>query len=318
MTRESAILQLFQTHGLGATRLRRLLKALEEKGLALEAFVSDPDRGLLQELSLNDSVREAVLEAEAEAQELLRLLAPHDIRVLTFLDPGYPTKMAKALGKNAPPMLFVHGCLSVLEQKCVGFCGSRHASPKGIDFTQRTAEVLAQQGINVVSGYATGVDTAAHVASSRAGGVTTIVLAEGILQFRMKPDLGEPAEENRLLVMSEFPPRLPWIAHNAMRRNSTICGLSDAVVVVEAGRKGGSIESGRAALKLGIPLFVVRYSEAVPSAEGNEELIRSGGNAIDVEPDGDFDVQALMKALAEADNATRNNGNQYDLFDMTG
>jgi DNA processing protein len=196
----------------------------------------------------------------------------------------------------------------------VGFCGSRHATDRAIRFTARVAEALAARGVNVVSGYASGVDTAAHTAALRAHGMTTIVLPEGILQFRMKRELCEQDEPSGYLVISEFPPRLPWAAHNAMQRNTTICGLSDAVIAVEAGERGGTFEAGRTALQLGMPLFVVDYSEPSASTPGSSRLLRGGANPIKADDDGPLDLDGLLEVL----NEPRNHRRQPDLFDMAG
>lgn len=66
------------------------------------------------------------------------------------------------------------------------------------------------------------------------------------------------------VVVSEYTPRLPWLARNAMQRNKTICGLSNAVVVIESGLKGGTFEAGKAALLLRRPLLL-RSMPSLPS-----------------------------------------------------
>ncbi len=314
MNRSVAILQLFMAHGLGARGLQRLLKTLEEAGRKPQEFVEDPDEETLSTLQAGRTLRDAILAARNEAEHVTEQLSHHDIRVVTFLDAAYPQKLNTNLRADAPPLLFVYGDLAASERKTVGFCGSRRATEKGIRFAERVAEALAVRGVNVVSGYASGVDTAAHAGALRGHGVTTIVLPEGILQFRMKQELFELGEQSDFLVMSEFPPRLPWAAHNAMRRNTTICGLSDAVVVVEAGERGGTLEAGKTALRLGLPLFVVDYVEPVPAAQGNARLLRDGANPIKADEDGPLDIRLLLQMLDKPNNHRR----QRDLFDKAG
>jgi DNA processing protein len=314
MKRSTAILQLFMTQGLGAKGLRRLLKALEESGREPHGFVQDPDEAWLSALRRPSGLRDAILEARDEAQHLAGELSRHDIRVITFLEDGYPERLNASLRDDAPPVVFAYGDVSTTERKTVGFCGSRRATERGITFTKRVAEALAAKGVNVVSGYASGVDTAAHAGALRSHGITTIVLPEGILQFRMKRELYETGNEKGFLVISEFPPRLPWAAHNAMRRNTTICGLSDAVVVVEAGERGGTFEAGKTALRLGLPLFVVDYLERDATAQGSMQLLREGGNPIRTGADGPVDLDLLLEILQEP----RNHRRQPDLFDAAG
>jgi DNA processing protein len=110
-----------------------------------------------------------------------------------------------------------------------------------------------------------------------------LVLAEGILQFRLKEQIRDVAGEGntpRLLVVSEFPPGLPWRAHNAMARNRTICGLSHALIVIESGLEGGTFEAGKTALEIGEPLFCVDYAEPSPSAAGNPYFLERGAMSL--------------------------------------
>ena len=162
----------------------------------------------------------------------------------------------------------------------LGFCGSREASEKGLATAWHSAEILAREGINIVSGFASGVDMNAHRASLACGGTTTVVLAEGILRFRVKKEIREEWDEHRTLVVSEFGPNLPWSISHAMQRNRTICGLSRAMVLIEARTTGGSIQAGRDCLKLGLPLFAAVYEGAPESATGNEELLAHGARRL--------------------------------------
>jgi DNA processing protein len=116
--------------------------------------------------------------------------------------------------------------------------------------------------------------------------LTTLVLAEGILHFRVKRDLEDLLDTKNSLVISEFPPRLGWIARNAMQRNRTICGLSDVVIAVESGMTGGTFAAGQTALELMRPFFVVDYPTPMPSAAGNRYFLGNGARALTIREDG--------------------------------
>lgn len=96
----------------------------------------------------------------------------------------------------------------------------------------------------------------------------------------MKKEIEPVWDWERALVVSEFLPGVPWSAHNAMQRNRTICALSRAMVLIEAGSKGGSIEAGRTCLKLGIPLFASVYGGMPPEATGNRDLLAQGARPL--------------------------------------
>ena len=120
----------------------------------------------------------------------------------------------------------------------------------------------------------------AHCAALRVGGSTTVVLAEGIMRFRLKSEIREWWDPGRALAVSEFGANLPWSVSHAMTRNRTICGLARAMVLIEARATGGSIQAGRDCLRLGLPLFAAVYEGMPESAAGNEQLLLSGGRRL--------------------------------------
>ena len=128
----------------------------------------------------------------------------------------------------------------------------------------------------MVSGYARGVDTETHLGALESGGATIIVLAEGIEHFRHKKafsSTGLPAD--RTCVVSQFPPKQSWTAGGAMTRNGTIVGLSKALVVVEAGEKGCTLNAGLTCLKAERPVLALEYGTR-PTPTGNRVLIDKG------------------------------------------
>jgi DNA processing protein len=84
----------------------------------------------------------------------------------------------------------------------------------------------------------------------------------------------------RALVISQFDPQAIWRSYQAMTRNAVIMGLSCAMIVVEAGEKGGTRAAGEEALKLRIPLFAVDYGFDETVAPGNRALIARGAKPL--------------------------------------
>jgi DNA processing protein len=74
------------------------------------------------------------------------------VTIIPYLSEYYPERLNQILGKEAPALLFAGGDISILKRKAVGFCGSRNASEQGIRVANDCAAVLAENGINVVSG----------------------------------------------------------------------------------------------------------------------------------------------------------------------
>ena len=209
-------------------------------------------------------------------QDMEDRLATFGVRAFLQHDDDYPEALKGF--SSSPAVLYVRGDAGRLSRTGLGICGSRNASPKGIDFAKRFGDVAAKIGAVEISGYARGVDTNAHLGSLEAGGDTIVVLAEGILHFRLKRVLRALGDiEERVTVISEFPVRRQWQVHSAMVRNQTICALSVALVVVEAGSTGGTLDAGKKCLRQGKPLLVVEYGDQAATPEGNKELIQRGG-----------------------------------------
>ena len=191
----------------------------------------------------------------------------------------YPESLKNILGKHAPADLYFKGNLSLLNKYGVGFCGSRNASEKGLVTAKDCSEQVAKHSLTIISGYAAGVDMTAHRTALESGGETIIVLPEGIGHFTIKKDLRDIWDWSRVLVLSQFKPSEIWQAYRAMTRNQVIIALSRAMIVIEAQEKGGTIEAGKSALKLDMPLFVAEY-EDMQRTPGNSLLLQLGANKL--------------------------------------
>jgi DNA processing protein len=269
------LMTLLDAPGIGPSRVRKLLKRWQ--------FVRD-NGSLLDDGLLRDTLSASQVAALTISRERVRRqwdeLSRRNVHAVSIVDPAYPEALKQTLGEDSPVLLLCVGNLQLLKTTSVGFCGSREATEKGLLTTRDSADLLAREGINIVSGFAAGVDMTAHRAALAAGGSTTVVLAEGILRFRVKKEIHAEWDERRTLVISEFGPNLPWSISRAMQRNHTICGLSRAMILIEARTSGGSIEAGRDCLKLGLPLFAAVYEGMPESATGNQQLLHQGARRL--------------------------------------
>lgn len=297
---ESLAFRLQHAPGVGAATLRSILRRVQQERLDASAFLSLEDRELQGRFKMKNEACEFLRREDDLLDAKWLQLETMGVHMLVIGQQGYPDRLGRILGGSAPPILYAMGNLSLLELPSVGFGGSRKASEKGIKITEDSSALLSRDGINVVSGYAQGVDLAAHRSALEAGGCTTLVLAEGMLNFRVKRDLRRFFDEetrSRVLVLSEFPPSLAWKAHSAMTRNRTICGLSDAMFIIESGPDGGTFEAGKTALDLKVPLFCVAYASPPPSAAGNTFFLQHGASSIMQTRDGLPNLTGLMDVL---------------------
>ncbi len=271
------ILRLLETPGVGPGKVKTILDIAANHRMTIDELIADQKiiKKFIKESQLN-----AFFSNEKSVQDLWYRLLDMGVDIVTINDISYPDSLKMRLGKKAPPFLTVLGKKSLLKKPSVGFCGSRKASNKGIETARDCAQQLSSAGLNIVSGYAAGIDMTTHCAALEVGGTTTIVLAEGILNFKIKKDIKEFFDLYKVLVISDILPGVTWSVRNAMERNKTICALSRAMILIESGINGGSMAAGKSCLNLGIPLFAPVYEGMPPSAIGNQKLLNEGARKL--------------------------------------
>ena len=189
--------------------------------------------------------------------------------VLTPDTPGYPGLLGQI--DSPPDPLYISGNIIPADDLAVAIVGARTPTPYGISMAGKIARGL------VVSGMARGIDTAAHRAVLKAGGRTVGVLGCGLdLDYpRGSEKLREQTSLHGALV-SEFPKGTHPLPRNFPARNRIISGMSLAVVVVEAGKRSGSLITARWALDQGREVVAVPGRADCTMSEGPLALIRDG------------------------------------------
>lgn len=213
--------------------------------------------------------------AADEAQALLRTLAQAGVRGVPLGSAFYPARLARL--DDAPPLLFVRGNPGLLLARCVAMVGARAATPYGVRVARQVACELARAGLVVVSGLALGVDAAAHQGALEAGGATLAFLACG--PERIYPNAhrglaGQVAAQGA--VVSEFPVGAPPRSFHFPYRNRLISAISEAVVVVEARIRSGSLTTADHAARQGVDVWAVPGPVDRPTSQGPHRLLRDG------------------------------------------
>ncbi len=275
-------LRLLRSRRVGIATFYRLL---DEYGSAQAALAALP--GVARDAGVSDYAicPEGVIHAEIKAGRAA------GARMICRGEPDYPTMLADI--SDAPPILWCIGDLALLNRPMVALVGARNASSLGTRMAKRLATDLAQAGFVVVSGLARGIDTAAHLAALaggtvavQAGGVDVIYPAENA---GLTHDIGKNG-----LRVSEQPMGLQPQARHFPARNRIISGLAQAVVVVEAAAKSGSLITADAALAQGRDVFAVPGHPFDARASGCNMLIRDGATLVR----GADDIIAALAHLA--------------------
>ncbi len=283
--------------GIGTVQTNRLLLSIKGRLSSIE--IEQQIRTVLNDSQKNDFDNKSIVIDNSKSK--------FPINFVSLLDNNYPDDLKRYLSTNTPSVLSYIGNLNLLNKKKVGFSGSRKVSDKGIAITKDCVEQLSEKDICIVSGYAAGVDHIAHYTAIEQGASTIIVLPEGIESFRIKKEFKDIWDWDRILVLSEFMPDDKWTASRAMLRNNTIIGLSDIVVVVEAGETGGSLDAGLKTIERGKYLFVPQYGVVPDSALGNNLLINRGAFPIKMKQEtGRANLSKIFELLGIS--------NKYSLF----
>jgi len=192
--------------------------------------------------------------------------------------PGYPALLRAV---PSPPALWVRGALAADDALAVAIVGARRATPYGLATAERVAAELAARGVTIVSGFARGIDSAAHRGALEAGGRTLAVLGCGV-------DVVYPPE-NRALVraieargalLSQFAPGTPALAGHFPARNRTLAGLALGVLVVEAAERSGALITAGFAGDLGREVFAIPGRITSALSAGTHRLIQDGAKLV--------------------------------------
>jgi DNA processing protein len=209
-------------------------------------------------------------------------MASDAIYIIRKGQPGYPDLLSHIA--DPPEQLYCRGNISLLDSFCLGVVGTRKASDYGRQATSDIVGVLAGAGITIVSGLASGIDTAAHRATLDAAGKTIAVFGTGVDDPNIYPKdnlaLAHEIIAKDGLLVSEYEPGVhgqPWMFP---MRNRIISGLSRGVLVVEADKISGSLITAKQALEQNRDVFAVPGSIYWPRSVGTNLLIQQGAKPV--------------------------------------
>jgi DNA processing protein len=201
------------------------------------------------------------------------------IDLVTPADPTYPPLLAAIAD---PPLALWTSGPGAWGPRSVAIVGSRTATPGALAVATELSRGLAARGYVIVSGMAAGVDGAAHAAALDVEGATVAVLGCGLDRVYPGRHAGlQAAVKGRGRLVSEFPPATGPRAWHFPLRNRIIAGLSQAVVVIEASRKSGSLITARLALAYDREVMAVPGSVASGRSGGCHALIRDGARLVE-------------------------------------
>ncbi|MBI2506404.1 MAG: DNA-protecting protein DprA [Candidatus Latescibacteria bacterium] len=271
-----AWLALSRLPEIGGTRCRQLIARFGSVRSALEA----PARSWEEIVGVGVARRARALPVDWEWAEnqwaALQRLGGH---LITLEDEGYPELLRQIA--SPPAMLFVLGAAD-FTLPTIALVGTRQASEYGQSMARQLAAELARQGLCVISGMASGIDTAAHQGALEGGGQTFAVLGCGpdVIYPRANAQLHARIQQQGA-VLAEYPLGFPPDAGTFPRRNRLISGLSLGTVVVEAPAQSGALITASYALDQNREVFAVPGEVRGGRSAGCHRLIKEGAKLVE-------------------------------------
>ena len=202
----------------------------------------------------------------------------YKIKIISKSSKYFPKKLLNL--PDCPDVLFVIGNEKILNDICVSIVGTRNSSELGNKITYDLARNLSSLGITIVSGLANGIDTEAHSGTLK-NGKTIAILASGFNHIsNSKLYLTNQIIANDGAIISEYFPDVAPQKYSFLKRNRLIAAFSDALIVVQAPAKSGSLNTAETARLLNRTIFAVPWNIDTFRGVGCNKLIENGAKIL--------------------------------------
>ncbi len=267
----TAIIALSRIKGIDRIKKREIIKARDN--------LSDLFKG---KAGISDESLRAAITAFNDWKNIdktVEKLKKLNVDIITIRDEEYPELLRYI--PDPPVVLYKKGPLKI-SCNTLAIVGSRKATFEGIALAEKIAATLSSLGINIVSGFARGIDASAHKGALSEAGKTTAVLGCGI-------DVCYPAENIRLfekigkegLLLTEYYPGDLPLYYHFPERNRIIAGLSKGILVIEASARSGSLITARLGLEYSRDVMAIPGSIFNNEYKGANTLIKQGAKLVD-------------------------------------
>ncbi len=243
-------------------------------------------------------IREASLE---KSKLVLEECIKKNIIAYGYESEGYPSKLRDI--DNPPAVLFSTGSLDFLNNRAViTIVGSRKASEYSLKVTERIAGGLTKWGVIVASGCADGIDAMSHNATIKEGGKTIAVVAGGVDYDYPKDSYARRnAIANNGAIISEHIPGHKPSGGDFIARNRILSGISDGVVITQASKISGALNTASHAVSQNKDVYCVPPNDIFSTEyAGVSSLLRDGATPV-------FSPKDIMMQFA----ANRNLGKEF-------
>lgn len=258
--------------GVGDVLIKQLISYC---GSATEVFHQTRNK-LLRIPGIGKVTTDAIISGRSlrQAEDTLRKVEKENVQLLFYTDAAYPIRLKSI--EDAPSILYVKGNTNLNHPRTVGIVGTRKATPYGKACVDELVRGLASCQVMVISGLAYGIDIQAHKEALKHGLSTVAVLGSGIdviYPSAHHETASRMIDQGALVTENHFGTQPD--AHNFPQRNRIIAGMSDALVVVEAGDRGGALITADIANSYNRDVFAIPGNIHSPYSLGCNQLIKT-------------------------------------------
>lgn len=289
------VIALTQLNGIGAKTVMRICEILKEKEMLIETekdmhqFLRYAKKyqivARLKDISESDIIR-----AYSVAKRIIEESAANGINAVSYMDEDYPQRLLKTVDEKGneaiPVVMYYKGDISITHMPSIAIIGTREPTYEGESSGEFLAGEFAKRGFNIISGLAIGCDSCAHRGALNVYGKTTAFLAHGLTTIYppQNESMAKEIIEKGGLLMSEYPIGTKLSPYNLVARDRLQAGLAMATLVIQTGKKGGTMHAALTTLKANKPLYTVRFKDDATNNHekclGNAFLVKRGANYI--------------------------------------
>ncbi|MGL5314207.1 MAG: DNA-processing protein DprA [Peptostreptococcaceae bacterium] len=262
----------------------KVISTIEGNGVNIEELFYLSDKEIQNLENINTNVKENIVKYKSivNLENIKNELYKNSIEYICIKDKDYPNNLRHI--HNPPNILFYKGDISILKENVgLAMVGSRKATDYGINCAKTISRQLSDIGINIISGLAIGIDYYSHVGCIDGNSKTIGVLASSVDNPLPKRNikLANKILDDGGLLISEYLPSDRVFPGNFSSRNRIISGISDGVIVVEAGEKSGALITVEYALEQGKNVFAVPGRINSHMSKGCHRIIKEGAKLIE-------------------------------------
>lgn len=266
------LLALTRIDGIGAITARKLLKVVQNP----KRLFDNSEKELQKEFGIGKITAKNIHQYKNfdEVDKELLFVEKEQVEIITILDDKYPPLLKHC--PDAPVVLFAKGNTEILPNQMLSIVGTRNVTSYGVDFTQKLIGDIKEYQSVIVSGYAFGVDILAHLSAIENNLKTIAVLGHSLQHTypAMHRKYNKKIEENGLF-LTEFWSSDTIQKENFIQRNRIVAGISQATIVVESAKKGGSLVTAKMANDYNREVFALPGRTTDRYSEGCNYLIKT-------------------------------------------